>query len=337
MKKSIRCTAVSSTPCRHFTRRAAVSLILCSFLAAAAAHGSARAQEDAFIGGALAMTDIVITDTTPVFSDHSDMVPDTVYTIDLEGDGQREEIYYSTYTKEDTEQVMYNAVLEVYKNGQLCWSYTDPEWSYSWDMKKFTLADGKTYFLACSRTDNDWNTVVFLLAQLPGEDTLSVLADLNVLTTRTEEQSDLPLSGWSRIGYAQKFPTNGNIVSIPWLDTTKCTGNMTIYVDYAISENTVTLSDSVIRLEADRHWTAWHEFDVYQEAGSSEVLFHVSADEVVSLTEMKNINGQIYLKCINADGKEGWFPDASDYLYQEAAQSPTGYYQGYFKESVFAG
>lgn len=313
------------------TKYTTLVLTLCSFsISAMAAH------EEIIIGGAIGATDIVIDDTS-IIEYESLMIADTVYDIDLDGDGQSEEIYYSTQTKETQDPYTSNAYLEIYKNGQLYWSHTDPDWSYYWDLGKFTLSDGKTYLLANSRSDNDWNSMSLVLTQLPGNDTLSVLADLTDFTRQTEDLPDNPLTSWSRTGYSALLLTEDNVVTVPWTDVTKCTGNMTVFMNYEISDDMVTLTDGTLHLDEDRTWTAWHEFDVYKEAGSPEVLFHVAAEDVVSLTEMTTIDGQIYLKCINAAGEEGWFPDASEYIQKEASESPEGFYQGYFKECIFAG
>jgi hypothetical protein len=96
---------------------------------------------------------------------------------------------------------------------------------------------------------------------------------------------------------------------------------MTVFMDYEISGDMVTPLPAT-RLDPNRIWTAWYEFDVYKEAGSSEVLFHVAADDVISLTDMTAIDGQVYLKCTNAAGEEGWFPDAAEYLHKEAPETP---------------
>lgn len=312
------------------TKYTALVLSLCSFsISAMAAH------EEVLVGGAAGVTNIVIDDTS-VVEFESLMVADTVYDLDLDGDGQTEEIYYSTQTLETQDPYTSRAQLDIYKNGQLFWSHTDPDWSYYWDLGKFTLSDGKTYLLANSRSDNDWNSMSLVLTQFPGNDTLSVLANLVDFTRQTDELPGNPLTGWSRTGYSALLSAKDNVVTVPWSDVTKATGNMTVFMDYEISGDMVTPLPAT-RLDPNRIWTAWYEFDVYKEAGSSEVLFHVAADDVISLTDMTAIDGQVYLKCTNAAGEEGWFPDAAEYLHKEAPETPEGFYQGYFKECIFAG
>lgn len=326
------------------TKYIAIILALCSLSISALADESGLTHDLVIIGGASSATDIKVTDETSAsdnvpqetsLSEDSALMPDTVYDLDLDGDGQTEAIYYTTYT--DESQQSSNAVLEIYKDGQLYWSYSDPDWSYYWDMAKFTLADGKTYFLTNSRSDNDWNSKSLVLSKDSGNDSLTVLADLTQITRRTEELAHNPLSGWSRVGYAALLSSQENIVTVPWTDNTKSTGNMTVYVDYKITEEEVSPADTILSLDENRTWTAWYEFDVFTEPGSSEVSFHVSADDVVSLSQMTSIDGKTYLKCINAKGQEGWFPDAEEYLHSESSESPDGFYQGYFKECIFAG
>lgn len=322
---------------KKLTSFAILTLALCSLSITAIANESGLTHEDVLIGAGTAATDILVTDDTSIIEYEGIMVADAVYDLDLDGDGQTEEIYYSTYTKETQEPYTSSACLEIYKNGQLYWSHTDPDWSYYWDLGKFTLDDGKTYLLAHSRSDNDWNSMSLVLTQLPENDTLSVLVDLTDISRQNEELSGNPLSNWSRTGYSSLLTASGNVVTVPWSDHTKATGNMTVFMDYEISEDAVSLISDTLRLDEERTWTAWYEFDVYKEAGSSEILFHVSADDVVSLTEMTTIDGQTYLKCVNAEGEEGWFPDAAEYVQKEAPESPEGFYQGYFKECIFAG
>lgn len=362
MKKHFYRIRKGDFPMKTSIKRAAthtLALALCSFSFSLLLCQNGAAHESVLIGAGSGKTDIVITDTptdysgetsqiteistaesclteSQLYEEHA-MLSDTVYEIDLDRDGQAESIYYHTYTGGAPEQGSSNAVLEIYNDGQLFWSYTDPNWSYNWDLSHFTLEDGSTYLLAVSKSDNDWSTQGLILALETDNDTFSVLADLTELTRQADEAPANSLSSWSRIGYGDLLTTTENIVSVPWTDNTKCTGNMTIYVDYEISENIVTQADTVLRLDENRTWTSWQEFDVYEEIGSSNVLFHVSADDVVSLTEMTTVNGQTYLKCVNASGQEGWFPDAEEYLHMESSESPDGYYQGYFKECIFAG
>lgn len=326
MKKSLKYTV------------AVMSLALCCTVLTAIADEPSSSYEDVLIGFASSNTEIFVTDDTTIDSSIGQYVMemDKVYELDLEGDGQTEQIYYKTYENSD-DQGNCNAVLEIYNDGQLFWSYTDQTWSYYWDLSQFILADGATYLLACSHSDNDWTSQALVLSKTAENDAFTVLADLTDLTRESEEHPDNLLSGWARTGYAGLLSVDENTLTVPWTENTKCTGNIAIYVDYEIADNAVTQLDAPFSLDEERTWTAWYEFDVFEEPGSTTPLFHVAADDVVTLTEITKINDQIYLKCVNSAGQEGWFPDAAEYVYTEAEESPEGFYQGYFKECIFAG
>lgn len=263
------------------------------------------------------------------------MLPDTVYEIDLNGDGEAEQISYKTY-ENDNGQGSCQAVLEIYEDDTLIWNYTDPSWSYSWSLSRFSLGES-AYLLAVSKSDNDWTSQALILSRLEENDSLSVLADLPELTRESEENSGALLSGWARVGYGALLSTKENVVTVAWTDTLKSTGNMAVYVDYEISGDTVTQKAPPLKLEEARTWTAWMDFDVYDQPESDTTAYHVSPEDVVSLKELTIVNGKKYLKCVNQDGKEGWFPDSEEYLYQPSDENPELYYQGYFKECIFAG
>ena len=264
------------------------------------------------------------------------MTADTVYEMDLEGDGKTEQISYKTYDNDDG-QGNCNAVLEIYKDGELFWTCTDSDWSYYWDLAGLSLADGTSCLLATSRSDNDWNPKALVLSMTAENDTLTVLADLTDLTRQSEENTGNLLSGWARTGYPALLSAKDNTVTVPWTDTLKSTGNMTVYVDYEITGDTVIQQSAALSLDEQRVWTAWHEFDVYDAPESENAAFHVSSDDTVRLTELTMVNGKSYLKCVNEDGEEGWFPDAEEYIHIPAEDNPEEYYQGYFKECIFAG
>lgn len=263
------------------------------------------------------------------------MMPNTIYEMDLDGDGKAEPISYKTYEADDG-QGNCQAVLEIYENDTLIWSYTDPAWSYYWSLSRFSLGES-AYLLAVSSSDNDWTSQTLLLSKPEGNDSFSVLADLSELTRETEKNDGNLLSGWARVGYVGLLSTEENVVTIAWTDTLRSTGNMTVYVDYEISGNSVTQKTPPVKLDETRIWTAWMDFDVYDQPGSETAVYHVSPEDVVSLKELTKVDGKRYLKCVNQDGKEGWFPDSEEYVYQPSDENPDLYYQGYFKECIFAG
>ena len=114
------------------------------------------------------------------------------------------------------------------------------------------------------------------------------------------------------------------------------TGVLSIPVTYEITDGVVSIVDQPCELDAEFAWTVWHEFDTYTEPGSTELAFHVSADEIVSLTELVMLDGVAYVKCVNQNGDEGWYADPEKYV--NGGQDAEGnYLAGYFKEALFAG
>ncbi len=259
--------------------------------------------------------------------------PNTVYEIDLQGDGTMEQLSYKTYTDEEKENES-RAVLEIYINGKLSWSVTDETWSYYWDVDQCPMEDGSVYLLANSRSDNDWTNQTLLLA--PAEDSYEVLADLSLLSRETEEEPDNLLSGWARCqGVAS---TEGNTITVNWLEMLIATGNITIPVTYEIGEDGVKQVDGSCRFDEPLEWTAWQTFNVFEEADidSDKAAYVVEADDKVQLTEVMKTDGSWYIKCINADGEEGWFPDPEEYS-SGLSGDGSEYLCGYFREAVYAG
>ena len=264
------------------------------------------------------------------------MLADAVYDMDLDGDGIPEKVFYKSIQNED-ENGNCTAAIEIYQDDELLWSYQDTGWSYYWTLTQFSLADGTSCFLAVSRSDNDWNSQSLLLTKPEGNDTFAVLADLGELTRQSEEESDRLLSGWARIAYEALLTVSDHTLTVPWSETLKATGNLTVFVEYQIENGTVTLSPDPVLLDEQRTWTAWHEFDVYDKPGSDTVLFRVSGNDTVQLTELVKFQGTTWLKCVNINGETGWFPDSEEYIHQPSEENPEEYYEGYFKECIFAG
>lgn len=264
------------------------------------------------------------------------MLPDTVYDMDLDGDGTMEKVSFRSVENED-EQGNCTAALEIYQDRELLWSYQDTGWSYYWTLTQFSMEDGPSCFLAVSRSDNDWNSQALLLTKPEGNDAFEVMADLAELTRESEDETDRVLSGWARIGYEALLTVSDHTFTVPWSETLKATGNLTAFVEYQMENGTVTLTGTPILLDEQRTWTAWHEFDVYDQPGSDTVLFHVSADDVVQLTELVKYQEKDWLKCTNSEGVSGWFPDSEEFMHQPSEEHPEEYEEGYFKEAIFAG
>lgn len=266
------------------------------------------------------------------------MIPEEVYEMDLDGDGNTEAISYRSL-EDYSEPENPSAALEIYKDGELFWNYDAPCQSYLWELASFPLADGSVCLLAVNKSDNDWNPMALVLSPTEGGDTLTPLADLTKLTRQSDETPDNLLSGWARIGYPAVLSAEGNSFTVPWTESLKATGNLEVRAEYECSGSSVKQKDAPLRLDEQRIWTAWRSFPVYDQPESAEAVFQVNPDDTVQLTEYNLINGKVYLKCVNEEGLEGWFPDSEEFIYQPSAdaENPEGIYQGYFKECVFAG
>lgn len=266
------------------------------------------------------------------------MLPDHIYEIDLDGDGSTEAISYRSL-EDCSEPENPSAVLEIYKDGELFWSYDAPCRSYLWELANFSLADGSARLLAVNKAENDWNPMALVLSLAEESDALTPLADLTKLTRQSDETPDNLLSSWSRIGYPAVLSAEGNTFTVPWTETLKATGNLDVRAEYECSGSSVRQKDAPLRLDKQRIWTAWRSFPVYDQPESTETVFQVNPGDTVQLTEYNLVNGNVYLKCVNGAGMEGWFPDPEEFIYQPSpdADNPEGFYQGYFKECIFAG
>lgn len=266
------------------------------------------------------------------------MIPEESYEMDLDGDGKTETISYQTF-ENTSDPENSGATLEICKNGEVFWTYQAPCWSYSWELAGFPLADGSACLLAVNKADNDWNPQALVLSLTEEADTFTPLADLTDLTRQSDEYPDNLLSGWARIGYPFVLSTGENTFTIPWTESLRSTGNLEVLADYELSGSSVIQKSAPLRLDEQRIWTAWKSFPVYDQPESAKTVFQVDPDDTVHLTEYNLVNGTVYLKCVNEEGLEGWFPDPEELVYQPSAdaENPEGIYQGYFKECVFAG
>lgn len=258
------------------------------------------------------------------------MQPDAVYEMDLDGDGQMEQISYSTWMNEP-ENAGCQAVFEFYVNSDLLWSVTEETQSYYWELNQFALDDGQQYFLASCITDNDYNLQTLLFTA--DSASITMIDDLTLLTRESEEHPDALLSSWSRANSV--LDASDNTFTLQWCDAFMSTGNNVVPVTYTISEGQVILKEGSCLLDEEQTWTAWIDFDVQVSPEDATHAFHVSPEETVRITELIRYNEHNYFKCINENGEEGWFADPESYV---SSQSTDGtYLMGYFYETFFAG
>lgn len=258
------------------------------------------------------------------------MQPDMLYEVDLDDDGQPEQISYSTRMNE-TENTGCQAVFEFYVNSELLWSVTEETQSYYWVLSQFELDDGQHYFLASCITDNDYNLQTLLFTADPIS--ITIIDELTLLTRQSEENPDALLSSWARTSSVSDV--SGNTFTLKWYDAFRSTGNTEIPITYTIREGQVASNEGSCPLNAEQIWTAWVDFDVQISPEDAAHAFHVSPEETVRITELVRCSDQIYLKCINENGEEGWFADPENYV---SAQNADGtYLMGYFYEAFFAG
>lgn len=272
------------------------------------------------------------------------MEPETAYEIDLNGDGTLEKLSYKTYTSEETdEQGAFStsqAVLELYENDQLTDTLTDTEWSYFWSLDQCQLEDGTTLLLASSHSDNDWTNQSLLLSY--GEDGFETLADLSLVSRETgdlteEETENMAVSGWGRCSGI--YSVEGNRITVKWMDMAKATGTYYPLVTYEVADGKVTeAADIPVQMDAEETWTAWTSFEVLDsyDSENASVVYQVAVGDQIQLTEVIKIDGECYFKCINADGQEGWMPDAEDYI-SEMNEDGSDWKCGYFEEAIYAG
>lgn len=240
---------------------------------------------------------------------------------------------------------MCRAVLELYVNGTLELELIDEDWSYFWRISRCPAADGRDLLVAASISDNDWTHQTLLLSRSTEtdnagpEDKFTVLADLAELTRQDEMHPENLLSGWARSGAVSAV--GENTFTLCWTGETRCTGNLVIPVTYQVQGNQVKQQEDPCKLmNSGQEWTAWVGFDVMEEAGSENIGFSVVPEEKVYLTEICRLDGKIWLKCIDRQGREGWFPEPDEQNYElvECGEEGEDYYRyGYFEESIFAG
>lgn len=254
------------------------------------------------------------------------------YEVDVNADSVTELLTFETYTNETDD--FSRAVLKVYLDGALVFEQTEEDWSYHWTLDEFTLKDGNSYLLACSQSDNDWNVQSLVLFYSPESQTYEPIADLTEMTRESETLTDYRISSWGRCAYVSA--TSGTEFTVAWTDTLMSTGILTVPVTYEITDGVVSIADQPMLLDSELEWTVWNEFDTYGEPGSEELAFHVSADEVVSLTETLTQDGITYVKCVNQNGDEGWYADPEQYV-SGGVDEDGNYLGGYFREAFFAG
>lgn len=263
--------------------------------------------------------------------------PNVTYDVDLDGDGTTEPLSYLSYTNEgeDSEGMYYsNAVLDLFIDKDPFWSITDEEWTYNWKVFGFELADGKTYLLALSVSDNDWTNQALVLTKDPGTNEMHILTDLTPLTRSEDAITDNKLGSWSRATALNA--ASGQDFTVNWMIAAMSTGNISLSITYSITDEGVVLKDSPISLTEIKEWTSWRDFDVQASPEDSAAAFHVSPEEKVTLTEFCVSDNHYYLKCQNEQGQEGWICDP-DEIYSEHPEGSDLYLMGYFKEALFAG
>lgn len=263
--------------------------------------------------------------------------PNVKYEMDLDGDGITEQLSYLSYTNEgeDSEGMYYsNAVLDLFIDGDPFWSITDEDWTYNWKVFGFELADGKTYLLALSTSDNDWTNQAVLLSKAPESSEMTILGELSDLTRSTESIVDNKLGAWARA--TNVTAASDNQFTVTWLIAAMSTGNIGVSVPYEINDSVISIQEGTYALAEIKEWTSWRDFDVQVSPEDSTTAFHVAPDEKVTLTEFCVSGNRYYLKCQNAQGQEGWIYDP-DEIYSELPEGSDMYLMGYFKEALFAG
>lgn len=258
------------------------------------------------------------------------MQPDTVYELDLDADGQMEQIFYSTWTNEP-ESGICQAALELSVNSNVIWSVKTETQSYHWDLYRLLLNEEETYFLASCISDNDYTSEILLFTA--DEEAVTEIAELTSLTRKSEEHPDTPLSAWSRAGAV--LDASENTFTLNWCDSFKSTGNIMVPITYAVTQDQVTVKEGPYLLDAEQIWTSWIDFEVQTSPEDASPAYHVSPEETVQLTELLSINGCSYFKCINENGEEGWYADPDGYVSSQTADG--SYLMGYFYETIFAG
>lgn len=257
---------------------------------------------------------------------------DTVYELDLQGDGTPEEFSFETYVA-DEEKSEEKGVMDFYVNGVLAGSITDEDRSYYWKVSQCPLADGNTCLLAASVSDSDWTPHILFLNV--AEEGIEVVSDLVSLTRQTEEESDRLLSQWAR-GYAVS-ETDGNSFNVKWLEAFRATGNVYVSVTYTLKEGEIVQAEEKGMLEEQQNWTAWQTFDVLCSAEEgAAAAYQVVPGDVVHLSEYIKVNDKAYFKCTNQNGEEGWLPDAESYDSQ-MTEDGQNILCGYFEEAIYAG
>lgn len=278
--------------------------------------------------------------TVPVMAEETNpykMEAGVDYEVDLDGDGNTEFLSYLSYTDEgENENGEYysEAVLDFFLNGDPFWSIRDEEWSYYWRVNYFELEDGKTYLMASSLSDNDWTNQVLLLGMDDESDSITTLSDLTVMTRQTDSLADNSLNQWARV--SDICSTQGNSVTVDWMTVLMHTGILHIPITYTITDDMVSIQELPFSLDKDASWTAWRTFDVQASPEDSTIVYSVSPDQVVHLTEYTVHNEKVYVKCVNEQGQEGWCLEP-DEMYGQPSEDGTGYLGGYFREALFAG
>lgn len=257
---------------------------------------------------------------------------DTVYELDLQGDDTPEQFSFQTYTVDEAIGEA-KAILELYLNDTLVNRITEDDWSYYWEVSQCPLADGRTYLLAASLSDNDWSPEVLLLEAT--ENGFETILDLADLTRQDADETNRLLSYWARASVISD--TAENTFTVDWLETFRATGMVTVPVTYVMEDGVVSLLNEPCVLDGTKNWTAWQTFDVLSstEEGAA-AAYQVVPGDVVQLTECCKVNENIYFKCINQNGEEGWLPDAESYDSQ-MTEDGQNILCGYFEEAIYAG
>lgn len=255
--------------------------------------------------------------------------PGKEHELDLDGDGITQKIRFESEYVEEKES--WHSTMKIYQNDELLYGLEGEEWTYLWQLQQLRTADGKTYLLASSVSDNDWTAQSIVLAQ-EDEDSLTIMGDLGELSRKDSEDSENFLSGWARIPTSREAEEE-NTLRMSWMDTIYISGIMHIMIDYEITEDGIQASEPPYALEeADKAWHAIRDFSAAAEPGSEEIAFEVKAGDEVKLTRITAVDGSYYLECTNQDGETGWVQDTDEVLYDAESGE-----HGYFKEAFFAG
>lgn len=238
--------------------------------------------------------------------------PDTVYTYDLNGDGQAESIRFKLIENEEA----HTATLKLYINKKLYLKKTDNGLSFRVSILDLDQGDAYLDFFIHTVSENDCASNAFF-AQYNEEKKFHT----------TPIEFEKVAKNLSVFRYSlKKIDGKGKFtLSIDTPVYSPSIGCYYCYVSFQMKDGKITKlpasTYSLLKFSKEYQYKTVKAFSAYKTAGSKTVAYKVKKGDTVTFDKMHlSKTGKVYFRVINSKGKKGWISSNTQNLFQEIPQ-----------------